>query len=108
MLTAAKNAVVLPLLKKPSLDSSVQNNYRPISNLTFLGKVIERVVLKRLVLHIPRQQPGRDFPIGVQFAALHRNRSDPNPERIIVHTRPKQGCVAGPAGPQCSLRHCES
>uniref|UniRef100_A0A803U0C0 Reverse transcriptase domain-containing protein n=1 Tax=Anolis carolinensis TaxID=28377 RepID=A0A803U0C0_ANOCA len=43
-----KQAVVKPLLKKSSLDPSVCNNYRPISNLPFLGKVLERVVAKHL------------------------------------------------------------
>uniref|UniRef100_A0A803TSP9 Reverse transcriptase domain-containing protein n=1 Tax=Anolis carolinensis TaxID=28377 RepID=A0A803TSP9_ANOCA len=43
-----KQAVVKPLLKKTSLDPSVCNNYRPISNLPFLGKVLERVVATQL------------------------------------------------------------
>jgi len=39
-----KAALVHPLLKKPNLDKSEVKNYRPISNLTFLSKLIERVV----------------------------------------------------------------
>jgi hypothetical protein len=31
-----KTAVVRPLLKKPSLDKNQLNNYRPVSNLSFL------------------------------------------------------------------------
>ena len=38
-----KMAVVKPLLKKKSLDSSVLNNYRPVSNLPFIGKLIEKL-----------------------------------------------------------------
>ena len=49
---AFKIASVTPLLKKTSLDQNVLNNYRPISNLAFIGKVIEKVVLKRLNLHM--------------------------------------------------------
>ena len=49
---AFKIASVTPLLKKTSLDQNVLNNYRPISNLVFIGKVIEKVVLKRLNLHM--------------------------------------------------------
>ena len=37
--------------KKPELDSSF-NNYRPISNLTFLSKVIERVVSNQRVRYL--------------------------------------------------------
>lgn len=35
-------------LKKTSLDPSVVNNYRPISKLPFLAKVVEKVVLNKL------------------------------------------------------------
>lgn len=44
----AKNALITPLLKKPSLDAEVLANYRPVSNVTFLSKVLERVVASRL------------------------------------------------------------
>lgn len=40
---ALKTAVIKPLPKKNNLDANVLNNYRPISNLLFLGKVIEKV-----------------------------------------------------------------
>ena len=43
-----KNAVVRPLLKKPDLDASQPKNYRPVSNLPFLSKLLERVVHNRL------------------------------------------------------------
>jgi len=43
-----KNSVVKPLLKKSSLDKELLSNYRPISNLSFLSKLSERVVLSRL------------------------------------------------------------
>ena len=46
-----KLAAITPLLKKPELDSSF-NNYRPISNLTFLSKLIERVVSNQLVRYL--------------------------------------------------------
>uniref|UniRef100_A0A670II88 Reverse transcriptase domain-containing protein n=1 Tax=Podarcis muralis TaxID=64176 RepID=A0A670II88_PODMU len=43
-----KEAVIKPLLKKTSLDPANLANYRPVSNLPFLGKVIERVVAEQL------------------------------------------------------------
>ena len=43
-----KQAVVVPLLKKPNLDQEVLKNYRPISNLKFISKVLERVAANRL------------------------------------------------------------
>jgi len=44
-----KHALVSPLLKKTSLDPNELKNYRPVSNLTFVSKVVERVVVKQLV-----------------------------------------------------------
>jgi len=43
---------VLPLLKKPELESSLLVNYRPISNMTTVFKVLERLVLTRLRPHL--------------------------------------------------------
>ena len=43
-----KQAVVRPLLKKNGLDASELKNYRPVSNLSFLSKLSERVVQRRL------------------------------------------------------------
>ena len=45
---ALKIALVKPLLKKVNLDSSVLSNFRPISNLPFLGKILEKAVSRQL------------------------------------------------------------
>ena len=37
-----------PLLKKPSLDKDTLNNYRPLSNLSLIFKITERIVKSRL------------------------------------------------------------
>jgi len=47
-----KKAQVLPLPKKAGLDSSQPANYRPISNLPTVSKVLERLVLARLRPHL--------------------------------------------------------
>ncbi|XP_030839454.1 uncharacterized protein LOC756739 [Strongylocentrotus purpuratus] len=47
-----KTSLLLPLLKKPSLDTNGLKNYRPIANLPFLGKVLERIVSLQLKAHI--------------------------------------------------------
>uniref|UniRef100_A0A803TKZ4 Reverse transcriptase domain-containing protein n=1 Tax=Anolis carolinensis TaxID=28377 RepID=A0A803TKZ4_ANOCA len=46
--SSLKQAVVRPILKKASLGPTNICNYRPISNLPFLGKVLERVVASQL------------------------------------------------------------
>ena len=43
-----KRAVLRPLLKKGELDTSQMKNYRPVSNLSFLSKSLDRVVQRRL------------------------------------------------------------
>ena len=39
-------------LVKPSLNPDDLNSFRPISNLTFLSKIIERIATKQLTLHM--------------------------------------------------------
>jgi len=41
-----------PLLKKSTLDNEQLSNYRPISNLSLIFKIIERVVKSRLTDHL--------------------------------------------------------
>ena len=38
--------LIRPLLKKSGLDKEVLKNYRPVSNLSFISKVLEKVVAK--------------------------------------------------------------
>jgi len=47
-----KSCTVHPLIKKPSLDKESLLNYRPISHLSFLSKLTERVVKARLTNHL--------------------------------------------------------
>ena len=50
--TDLKSAIVMPLIKKPTLDCEVLKKYRPISNLPFLSKLTEKVIAQRLVSHM--------------------------------------------------------
>ena len=47
-----KQAHVTLILKKPSLDKEVFKNYRPVSNLNFISKILERVVTVQLQTHL--------------------------------------------------------
>ena len=43
-----KEAALTPIIKKESLDHELYPSYRPISNLRFVSKAIEKVVAARL------------------------------------------------------------
>ena len=62
-----KEATISPLLKKPGLDL-VLSNYRPVSNLQFVSKLLERAAANQLVdyietnnLHSPLQSAYKRF-----------------------------------------------
>ena len=47
-----KTAQVLPLLKKGNLDPTIPSNNRPISNLSTISKIIEKLVHSRITSHV--------------------------------------------------------
>jgi len=47
-----KESILNPLIKKSILDCEILKNYRPLSNLPFIEKIIEKVVVKRLVTYL--------------------------------------------------------
>ena len=51
-LISCKSSIVIPFIKKPGLDREMLKNYRPVSNLSFLSKVIEKVISIRILGHI--------------------------------------------------------
>ena len=50
------HALVTPRLKKANADPADPKNYRPISNLTFLSKVLERLVCQQLVAFLDQNK----------------------------------------------------
>ena len=51
--TCLKTAIIVrPLLKKHNLDPDDLKNYRPVSNLPFISKILEKVVINRLKEHL--------------------------------------------------------
>ena len=49
-----KTAIVKPLLKKPTLDCTSFRNFRPVSNIAFMSKVIEKVIAFQSHSHMIR------------------------------------------------------
>jgi hypothetical protein len=67
--TSFKLAQVTPLVKKCGLDESDPKNYRPISNLQTIGKVIERLFLARILPCIAAS--GRFSPLQSAYRKRH-------------------------------------
>ncbi len=68
-----KHAVVHPLLKKVNLDPADFNNYRPISKLPFLSKVLEKAVLNQLSPYLIENNILDPFQSG--FRSKHSTES---------------------------------
>ena len=64
-----KSARVKPLLKKPSLDPTDIQNYRPVSLLSFLSKTLERAASEQLSLYL--SQNNLLDPLQSGFKASH-------------------------------------
>lgn len=71
-LECLKSAVILPLIKELDafVDTDILKNYRPVSNLLFLEKLIERIVAIRLDKHMTEN----DLHIQCQYG-YKRNHS---------------------------------
>jgi len=56
-----KQAIITPILKKPSLDSNQLKNYRPVSNIPMWSKVIEKAIASRLNDHLSSNNLNETF-----------------------------------------------
>ena len=77
--TSLKEAYITPLLKKPGSDADLLKNYRPVSNLPFLSKVMERVVASRLKQHIA------DNNLGEPLQSAYRSGHSTETALLRVH-----------------------
>uniref|UniRef100_A0A8C6LVM5 Reverse transcriptase domain-containing protein n=1 Tax=Nothobranchius furzeri TaxID=105023 RepID=A0A8C6LVM5_NOTFU len=68
-----KQAVVRPLLKKSGLDPRILSNYRPVSTLPFISKIIERAVFIQLMSFLQDREIGEVFQSG--FKPFHSTES---------------------------------
>ncbi|KAI2655645.1 RNA-directed DNA polymerase from mobile element jockey [Labeo rohita] len=59
-----KLAVIKPLIKKPQLDPSELANYRPISNLPFMSKILEKVISAQLCSFLQKNDIYEEFQSG--------------------------------------------
>lgn len=72
---ALKHAVVQPLIKKKNPDPSLLSNYRPISKLPFLSKVLEKVVFTQMQSFLVAHDMYEKFQSG--FKPHHSTETTP-------------------------------
>ena len=60
-------AIVTPVLKKANLDHNNFNNFRPVSNIAFLPKLIEKVVSCRLNDHVESNSLNQLFQSAYRY-----------------------------------------
>lgn len=77
--TSFKHAVVSPLLKKQSLPKDDLSSYRPISNLNFISKILEKVIYARLCSHL------ESFPSLSRFQSAYRKFHSAETALLRVH-----------------------
>ena len=80
-----KTAQIKPSLKKPGLDITDQKNYRPISNLPFLAKLLEKVVALHLKEHLKQHK------IHDMFQSAYR--SGHSTETAMIKIKSDIGCM---------------
>ena len=59
--SAFKTAVVRPLLKMNNLNPDILNNYRPVSNFSFLSKILEKLVFNTLNYFLMKNNVSEKF-----------------------------------------------
>lgn len=59
--SSLKHAVINPLIKKPSLNQSELKSYRPVANIPFLSKLIEKHVVNNINNHMLKYHLGEEL-----------------------------------------------
>ena len=67
-----KVAIIWPLIKKLGFEL-VYSNYRHVTNLPFLSKVVEKCLLKQFNIHCGQQQSTPRLSVCQQAKLQHRN-----------------------------------
>ena len=66
---ALKHAIISPIIKKRSLVSNNLKNYRPVSNIKFLSKVVEKHVVNTISNHMRECNLGQ--PLQSAYRTAH-------------------------------------
>ena len=74
-----KQAIINPIIKKQTLDANVFKNYRPVANIPFISKLIDKHVFKCINEHMDNNNLGENL----QSAYRPRHRT----ETALLHVK---------------------
>ena len=96
-----KKALVKPLLKKATLDKEVMKNYRPVSNLSFVSKIIEKAAMSQISSFASLTKFQSAYrPLHSMETALLRVQND-----ILMQLDSGKGVAPLPSRPLSCLRY---
>jgi len=100
------HAIVRPLQKKPTLDVHYLSSYRPVSNLSFVSKTVERVVAAGLLHHVTLiNYSMTDILLYRRFHSTETALSVVHNDLVIAADVDLVSALVLHAGPHQCLRH---
>ena len=81
--SGSHSTIIKPLLKKASLDKNELKNYRPVSNITFIGK-LEKIACARLTKHTCMAKHNLADMNQSAYRACHSTESARNKVKMIL------------------------
>ena len=102
-----KTAHVCPLIKKSALYCNALKNYRPVSNIPYISKSVEKVVGARLQKHLQDNQLYE--PMQSAYRPVHNTETAlvrVTMQCSLVCSRQASGSDPRPSGLVCGIRYC--
>ena len=62
-----KDSIIIPILKKAGLDPEILKHYRPVTNVIYISKLCEKVVLVQLNKHLKNNNLSSKFQYGYKI-----------------------------------------
>ena len=101
-------AIVTPALKKHGLDPTDMKNFRPISNLSFMSEIVERIVVRQLSQYLDANGLLPKLQSGFRKTSFHGICPASCAVRPFLLSRQWTDLVTCPPRRQCCIRHGRS